>query len=105
MKVLAPGRPQKVWTTETTCTGAGNGNGGCGARLLVGQTDLFTTFSSYMGRFSTSYVTFRCPSCGTNTDLANTDNRSGVPPHVWEGLPKGVRHPAHGWQHPNEAQN
>ena len=38
MKVLQPGRPQQGWSTEATCTGKGNGDGGCGARLLV---DLF----------------------------------------------------------------
>ena len=35
MKVLKKGNGQKGWTKEFTCSGAGNGNGGCGAELLV----------------------------------------------------------------------
>ncbi len=41
MKVIKPGRPQKGWSHEFTCTGDGNGRGGCGAILLVEQEDLY----------------------------------------------------------------
>ncbi len=68
MRVIKEGRPQKGWATEATCTGAGNGKGGCGATLLVEQADLFSTSSSC--RDETDYfTTFQCPSCGVLTDI------------------------------------
>jgi hypothetical protein len=69
MKVLEKGRPQKGWSVEEKCSGAGNGNGGCGARLLVEQGDVFTTYSNSMGRDPTWYFTFECPECGVLTDI------------------------------------
>jgi hypothetical protein len=45
MKILKKGREQKGWTREEICTGVGNGGGGCGAKLLVEQGDLFKTYS------------------------------------------------------------
>jgi len=68
MKILTPGRPQKGWAKEFTCTGAGNGGGGCGAHLLVEFGDLYKTYSSCMGE-SESHVTFACASCGVETDI------------------------------------
>lgn len=69
MKVLKKGRPQKGWTKEYTCTGRGNGNGGCGAKLLVEEGDLVRTgHHSYDGS-SEYYVTFYCPECGVMTDV------------------------------------
>lgn len=76
MKVLKKGREQKGWSSEQTCTGHGNGNGGCGAKLLVEIGDVFETTSCAMGEVD-CYVTFRCP-CGVLTDLM------GVPSHVRE---------------------
>jgi hypothetical protein len=98
MKILEPGRPQKGWSTECVCTGNGNGHGGCGAKLLVEEADLFKTTSHCRDETDT-YVTFRCAGCGVLTDLAS-DKR---PPHhvfvklpnqsVWEGI-QAARHPA-----------
>lgn len=68
MKVLKRGRKQKGWTSEFTCTGKGNGGGGCGAKLLVSEDDLYHTFSSALGEVET-YTTFRCPCCGVETDV------------------------------------
>ena len=69
MKVLEKGRPQKGWAIETTCTGSGNGMGGCGAKLLVEQDDLYYTHSSHYDGSNETYITFRCPECGVETDL------------------------------------
>ena len=69
MKVLKPGREQKGWSTEATCTGKGNGGGGCGATLLVEEEDIYqTAHHSYDGS-SDYFNTFRCVSCGVETDL------------------------------------
>lgn len=77
MKVLEKGRKQRGWATEAVCTGKGNGNGGCGARLLVEQGDLFWTSSSHYDGSTDSYVTFECLECGVQTDLDD------VPSSVW----------------------
>lgn len=69
MKVLKPGRPQKGWAKEFTCTGAGNGGGGCGAVLLVEFGDLYKTFSSCMGE-SETHITFSCGACGVENDIS-----------------------------------
>lgn len=69
MKVLKAGRPQKEWAEKYTCSGAGNGNGGCGAKLLVERSDLFHTYRSFMGRDEEWYVTFECPQCKVLTDV------------------------------------
>lgn len=68
MKVIIPGREQKGWAREYTCTGEGNEGGGCGAVLLVEENDLFTTTSSCMGEID-YYVTFKCEACGILTDI------------------------------------
>lgn len=69
MKIIKPGREQKGWAKEFTCTGAGNGNGGCGALLLVEQADVFrTSHHSYDGS-SEHYNTFECAQCGVWTDI------------------------------------
>lgn len=69
MKVLVKGRAQKGWSQEFLCTGKGNGGGGCGAKLLVEYGDLYMTYSSCLGE-SESHVTFRCVSCGVQTDIS-----------------------------------
>lgn len=72
MKVLKKGRKQKGWTTEATCSGAGNGDGGCGAKLLVEEGDLFQTSHQSYGDSSPDYfATFRCSECGVLTDIDN----------------------------------
>jgi len=70
MKIIKPGREQNGWSIEATCTGEGNGGGGCGAVLLVEAPDLYITSRSPMGRDYEEFATFRCPSCRVETDLA-----------------------------------
>jgi hypothetical protein len=68
MEVVKKGRPQKGWTSKFTCTGHGNGGGGCGAVLLVSEGDLYQTSSSC--RDETDYfTTFCCCECGVETDV------------------------------------
>jgi hypothetical protein len=68
VKVITPGRPQRGWSREETCSGRGNGNGGCGAILLVESADLFQTTTQC--RDETDYfVTFKCSECGVLTDM------------------------------------
>jgi hypothetical protein len=75
MKVLKPGRPQTEYSVEQTCTGDGNGGGGCGAVLLVEYPDMRylpgvpgDTWGS-----RDPAVMFRCCSCGVVTDMAKKD--------------------------------
>lgn len=68
MKVLKQGRIQDGWSTEATCTGDGNGGGGCGAQLFVEQPDLYLTYRHCRNE-TTKYVTFTCSACGVETDL------------------------------------
>ena len=88
MKVLKPGRKQKGWSKEAVCTGTGNGDGGCGAKLLVEQADLFKTTSQARDE-TTTYVTFKCCECGVLTDLGE---RAWPPHHVVAGLQ--IRNPS-----------
>lgn len=69
MKLIKPGREQKGWAGEYTCTGAGNGNGGCGATLLVEEGDLYFTHSSHYDGSNETYVTFKCMQCSVQTDI------------------------------------
>lgn len=68
MRILEKGRTQTGWAMEYLCTGAGNGLGGCGSKLLVEQDDLFRTTSSCMGEVDIHY-TFKCTICGVLTDM------------------------------------
>lgn len=72
MKVLEPGRKQKGWSHEYSCTGNGNGKGGCGAKLLVERRDIFSTSSSARDE-TTYYATFICSACGVPSDLPYAD--------------------------------
>jgi hypothetical protein len=85
MKVLKKGRAQKGWATEASCTGSGNGGGGCGAKLLVEEADIYMTSSSHYDGSNEAYVTFRCPDCGVETDLSNTMGQGrSLPGKIWE---------------------
>lgn len=77
MKVVKKGRPQKGWAKKLKCTGGGNGDGGCGAELLVEEDDLFHTVSTALWE-TDYYITFRCTACGVLTDISERD----APRHV-----------------------
>ncbi len=77
MKVLKKGREQKGWSTEAVCTGNGNNGGGCGAKLLVEEADLFRT-GSHVRDESDYFVTFKCPECEVMTDLPNNKYRGDI---------------------------
>lgn len=66
MKVIQAGKP---WAKEFDCTGAGNNNVGCGAKLLVSQGDLYQTAHHCYDGSSDYYTTFCCPCCGAETDV------------------------------------
>lgn len=69
MKVIKKGRQQKGWAKQITCTGKGNGRGGCGAVLLIEEPDLFQTSKhSYGDTYPEYFVTFKCSECGVLTD-------------------------------------
>jgi hypothetical protein len=68
VKIIEPGRAQHGWSVEATCTGAGNGRGGCGAKLLVEESDLYRTQSQARDE-TTYYTTFKCVACGVETDI------------------------------------
>jgi len=72
MKVLKPGRQQRGWSIEHSCTGDGNDDGGCGALLLVEQPDLFKTYQG-----SDVCITFKCSECGVLTDLDDLNHPPG----------------------------
>lgn len=69
MKVLKKGRKQRGWTEEFICTGNGNGEGGCGAKLLVEQNDVFQTAHHRFDGSSDYYNTFICAACKVPTDI------------------------------------
>ena len=66
MKVLEkwPG-----WSMEVICTGAGNGGGGCGSKLLIERGDVYLTHSYDYGGGHDIYYTIRCLECGVETDI------------------------------------
>lgn len=68
MKVIKKGREQEGWAIEMDCIGKGNGGGGCGARLLVEQPDVFSTYTRHFDE-TENYLTFICSECGVNTDI------------------------------------
>jgi hypothetical protein len=77
---------EPAWSGEKTCTGGGNGNGGCGAKLLVEAGDLFITTSMSRGA-TVNNVTFQCP-CGVLTDIPTPPQ-----PAYDAALKNGVRKP------------
>ena len=81
MKVIQKGTGQKGWSTKAMCTGRGNGGGGCNARLLVEEADIFRTESHAMGETEV-YYTFECSECHVRTDL-----KDNVPDHVKSKAP------------------
>jgi len=57
MKVLEKGRG---WSLKQVCTGKGNGNGGCGAKLLIERGDIYVTHSYDYGGGHERFFTFKC---------------------------------------------
>lgn len=82
MKVLKKGSGAKGWSIEMTCSGSGNGGGGCGAKLLVEEADVYETAHHCYDGSSDYYTTFACSECGVETDLP----ASKVPSRVRSGL-------------------
>lgn len=70
MKVIQKGDGRKGWAKEFKCTGSGNGNGGCGATLLVEEGDLYRTHSYDYGGGHDVFTTFKCPECNQETDVS-----------------------------------
>ena len=81
MKVIKPGREQIGWAKEFTCTGKGNGDGGCGAVLLVEEDDMY----HYDGS-TDSYNTFKCCGCGVETDLPDSEVPTSVQQKMKDAL-------------------
>lgn len=69
MKVLKKGREQKSWARTLNCTGHGNGNGGCKAKLLVEHSDIYKTHSYHYDGSNEVYLTFSCPICNVESDI------------------------------------
>jgi hypothetical protein len=81
MKTIKKGREQKGWAKEFECTGNGNGGNGCGAILLVEESDVKYTGShhSYGDSSPDHYYGFVCQECGCVTDFKNN---SDVPSRI-----------------------
>lgn len=77
MKVIKPGRKQTGWAMEKECTGKGNGNGGCGAVLLVEQSDIFLTHRHVHVEHDV-FHTFKCVCCGVLTDFDELEVPRGI---------------------------
>jgi hypothetical protein len=80
VRTLKKGRKQKGWSTKATCTGEGNGDGGCGAVLLVEQVDIYATHSSHYDGSTDHYNTFKCGECGVESDLPSSVHVPFTPP-------------------------
>ena len=75
MKIIEEG---EGWHMEVKCTGAGNGNCGCGARLLIDKDDVYLThIYDYTGDHEICY-TIKCIQCGEETDIPEKDIPSGI---------------------------
>lgn len=75
MKVLKEGKGN--WSREETCTGKGNGDGGCGAVLLLEEGDFFYTYSHIKDE-TDRFISFRCPCCSVLTDVKNIPSRISI---------------------------
>lgn len=75
MKVLEKG---PGWSIKQTCTGRGNGGGGCNSLLEVEATDIYvTSLTDYLGD-TDYYFTFKCIICGRETDIPSKEVPSSV---------------------------
>lgn len=71
---------EKAWQREVTCTGAGNGQSGCGSKLEIGKEDIRyyggkSGDPSVDGTFfaAPEAAVIRCPVCKVLTDLSKAD--------------------------------
>jgi len=87
MRVVKPG-VAKTWSVKATCSGKGSGGGGCGAELVVEETDLFRTSRGYYDGSTDNFVTFSCPECGI------LNNISERPPINYGSLPTQTEYKA-----------
>ncbi len=84
MKIIKKGRAQVGWSKEFTCTGSGNGGGGCGAKLLVSVGDLYHTHRYDYGGGHDIFTTFTCAQCGVETDITDHSCPRNLPDKpVW----------------------
>ena len=91
MRVLKPDRQQQGWSKKVTCTGSGNGGGGCGAKLLVEQPDIYLTHRFDYGGGHDVYKTFSCGACGVETDLPDGTPLPFAPPDKKDWRPSPNR--------------
>ena len=68
MKILERGKAD-CWETEQICTGRGNGDGGCGAKLLVSEKDIRVTKHTCIDDSVSTYYKFKCPCCNKKTNI------------------------------------
>lgn len=61
------------WKVECRCTGKGNGDRGCGEKILVTKRDIYVTSRGYYKSSKVYYYTFRCPKCDRNTNILEKD--------------------------------
>lgn len=79
MKVLKKGSRTNS-SIKVTCTGAGNADKGCGAKLLVEPEDVYITKSSDYGGGTDVYKTVMCIECGAETDIKGSIEARGTKP-------------------------
>lgn len=85
MKIIKRGSGAKGWSKKVTCTGSGNGSGGCCAKLLIEQDDLFLTHRFDYGGGHDVFCTFCCQECGVLTDIDHPCGGFEIPEYaVWK---------------------
>lgn len=94
MKVIEEG---PGWGIEQKCTGKGNGGGGCGSLLLVGQDDIFITEQHCYHGENETYYTFKCSVCGKKTDILETKLPPAVKEEAREKCKNGMSSYQHRW--------
>lgn len=72
MKVIKEG-VKYVWSKKFSCTGKGTDSKGCGAVLLVSETDLYHLYHEHWDGDET-YSVFTCPCCGVETCVTVPDS-------------------------------
>ncbi len=78
MKVLEPGKPVKEWSKEFYC----QGDGGCGAKLLVQKSDLYIMYEGGYDE-TTEIACFTCIICQVECRTPKYE----VPYEIMKNLP------------------